>query len=692
MKVLVGPARAWASIAPPEPGASLEWSGTPSSINVAIGGSYNAAQHVVYDGEDTLTYSSIGTSLSGTGISLNTSTGVLSVSGEASAGTVGGIQIRVSDGTLTADSPAFSVTKQSSTLVLDLPGSISVNRVYGGSGSGLMTLIELSDYVTYAGGGSPTYSFVGGKPSVYLSLIASTGRLFVGANALPMSVSVTVQVTDGTHTESGTFTLNVSVPGYQPLKIVELAATQVASRNGRLDIGFHTLYDGAGTLAYSSIGSALPAGATLNASTGLISLSAVSVGTTSGIQIRVTDGTHTADSSVFALQVVDEDLIYPDDLTWLGAFRMPSGMELDYASGCIGVDPAGNGGAGSIFVPGHPWYNLWGEISIPTLVASTSKGSLNRASQLQAMIDALEGTIGEISPPSHQLGGALALGSELVLTAYQYYGTSQTKTHWIRPRNLSTTGSLTGPVESEYSGSVPWNPDIPESQWPHRTFAGAMARIPAALQSAFGGKAVAGHTGLTNVAAESAGPCAFVFDPDDIGETTPLPFVGALGYPQSRGLGLRLGVPSDTHRSVSFNQTTVIRGIVIPSGRDSVLFVGRQRRGEYWYGEPWIDADQNDTNWGYDPNTGHSNKGPNARGHQYQVWAYRRADLLAVTAGTKAHWEPLPYAMWKLDLPLYDRAEPQDVSASFDEATNRIYLHCNEQDGTLPITHVMEIE
>ena len=109
MKVLVGPARAWAGVVPPEPGASLSWSGVPSSITRSLGTTYGLSQHVEYDGEESLTYSSIGTSLSGTGISLNSSTGVLTVDAGASAGTVSGIQVRVTDGSLTADSAAFAI-------------------------------------------------------------------------------------------------------------------------------------------------------------------------------------------------------------------------------------------------------------------------------------------------------------------------------------------------------------------------------------------------------------------------------------------------------------------------------------------------------------------------------------------------------------------------------------------------------
>lgn len=700
MKVLVGPARAWASIAPPEPGASLEWSGTPSSINVAIGGSYNAAQHVVYDGEGVLTYSSVGTSLSGTGISLNASTGVLSVSGEASAGTVGGIQIRVTDGTLTADSPTFSAVKQSSVLALDFPATLNLTREYN-DGSGLSVTVDFEEYVSYSGGGSLTYNWVGGRPSKYISLNSSTadngypGRMRIAANSPPLSFpSLTVQVTDGTHTETATFALNVSVPGYQILRFQEFLAEQVASRSGRVILGHHTLYDGAGTLTYSSIGSSLPAGASLNSSTGLITLSSVAVGTYTGLQFRITDGTNTVDTPMFSLEVVDEALIYPDTLSWVGAFRMPSGMALtDYMGRGMGVDPAGNSGAGSLFVPSHDQYTRWGEITIPTPTASTSKSALARADQLQAIVDAYEGTIGEISPPSHQNGGILPWGSEVVLSAYQYYGTSQVKTHWIRPRNLSTTGSLVGPVES--AGTTPPTWHVSGGTWPRRSFAGNMARVPTSKQSIFGGPAVSGQAGTTNIGEEANGPFAGVFDPDEIGVTNPLPYKGVVGYPLERALCTEMGGLSTTSRSVTWNQASVVRGIAIPSNKDATLFVGILSMGEYWYGEPTTDSWAADTNWGYDPFTGHSSKGPHAYPGRYAVWAYRNSDINAVRAGAKKHYEIFPYAIWTLDIPLYDKdvegISLNDVSAAFDETTNRLYLCCHFLDGDYPVVHVLEV-
>lgn len=685
----------------PEDESSLDWSGLPSSFSITVGNSVNLSSYVSYSGSGSLTYSSIGTSLSGTGISLNSSTGILSVDSEATTGTVTGVQIRVTDGTLSDDSNSFSVVKESESevLTLNFPSSFNLTRT-NTNGSGNQIVIDFEDFVSYSGSNPLVYTWVGGRPSNYLSLNSSTvndgypGRLFIAANSPPLSFpSLTMQVTDGVHTQTATFTLTVSVPGYSVLRIQELSSNQVASKNGEINLRFHTLYDDVGTLVYSSIGSSLPSGATLNSGTGILSLSNVAVGTYTGLQFRVTDGVYVEDSPTISLQVVDEDLIYPSDLDWLGAFRFPSGMsDIEYPEGGIGVDPNGNSGNGSLFVPGHNHRNKWGEISIPTPVASTNKNSLNRATELQAVVDAFEGTIDDISPPSHRLGGSLAWGSEVVLAAYQYYGTSQTKTHWIRPRNLSTTGSLVGPVEASGSGNGNWSPTVPSAEYPHRSFAGYMATIPSAHQTSFGGPAVSGQAGLTNEVAEANGPHVCVFDPDDIGVTNPLPFYCVVGYPDQNSLCERLGLASDTTRSVSWNQTYGVKGMAIPSSKDAFLVFGVGGSGEYWYGEGGFDARGEYLNWGYVEN---ESKGPHTSETRYIVWAYRIADVEAVKAGTKKHYEVLPYAMWKLDLPLYDRTSkgvPESMSATFDDTTNRIYVSCHHQDGDVPIIQVLEIQ
>ncbi len=695
MRMLVGPARAWAGVVPPEPGTSLSWSGVPSPIAIAIGGSHNLAQYVEYDGEGSVTYSSIGASLAGTGISLNTSTGVLSVSGGASAGTVSGIQIRATDGTLSADSEVFSVTKETSALALDFPASFDLERGIQDNGDGGRGIaIDLDEYVTYSGGGSLTYTWIGGRPSNFISLNSSTanngypGRMRIAANCPPLSFpALTVQVTDGTHTETATFALNVSVPDYSYLYTQGLSVSQVASRNGQIDLAAHTIHNASGTLSYSSIGAPLPEGMSLNAATGRLSLSDVATGTYSGLQFRITDGTRTTDTPAFSLQVVDEDLIYPADLEWLGAFRLPADMYSGYSETYVGFNANGNGGAGSLFVPGLATGPTFGECTIPAPVASTSKAALNRATMIQQMIDPYEGTIGDISPPSQRSGQVVGYGDEAVMTAWQYYGDGQSKTHWIRPRNLATTGSLVGPVESEITAAAAF---YPSKEWPHRSAAGAMCKIPAALQAALGGKMLTGHAGVPFNGNESKGPFACVFDPDDIGVETPLPLSGVLGYPDDVDLAYQYGLNTRA-RNIFWGEPSIATALILPEGRDTLLVIGTHGVGEYWYGEPATDAWANDLNWGYSAGASHS-KGPSAAPGRWSVWAYRVSDLLAVKAGTKLHYEVRPYAVWRLDLPLYDAIECGVISGDYDPQTGRVYLACAYSDGDSPIVHVLEVQ
>lgn len=507
MKVLVGPARAWAGVAPPEPGASLSWSGVPASITRSLGTTYDLSQHVVYDGEGEVSYSSIGTSLSGTGISLNASTGVLTIDADASPGTISGIQVRATDGASTSDSPAFSVEK------------------------------------------------------------------------------------------------------------------------------------------------------------------------------------------------VDEVLLYAEDLTRVGAFRLPDQVVTEpqfmnlfgYTWG-IGFDSAGNSGAGSIFIHGRDTLpGLIGEISVPTISASTTLGDLHVASILQAQADASEGTM-PIAENGMQAGGILVDGSEIVFSAWNYYGGDLSATHWRRPKNLANTGNVTGPVEISFTNVGAWSPE--QSSWPHRFAAGHMCPVPPAWQTALGGRAITGIGGVPTMATNSEGPAAVAFDPADVGTDDPFLATVCVAYPHTRSLQRLLeGVVDPMQQGVateSWGDATDCRGMVFPDGADCVLFFGVHGYGEYWYG----------TGQATDPEAPHydptdTNQGGHAYPYRFQVWAYRAADLAAVKAGTKLHYQVEPYAIWSFELPLFGAdaltTRKSIRGCAYDPATQRIFLPVAGQDGGKAVVHVFQL-
>lgn len=87
------------------------------------------------------------------------------------------------------------------------------------------------------------------------------------------------------------------------------------------------------------------------------------------------------------------------DLTYMGAFQLPQGNQgvSSYGYGGLGMtwNPAGNGGAGSLFISANPQYQGIGEVSIPALktVTMSTINTLNTATALQSVTDITNGAL-----------------------------------------------------------------------------------------------------------------------------------------------------------------------------------------------------------------------------------------------------------------------------------------------------------
>ena len=90
-----------------------------------------------------------------------------------------------------------------------------------------------------------------------------------------------------------------------------------------------------------------------------------------------------------------------------------------------------------------------------------------------------------------------------------------------------------------------------------------------------------------------------------------------------------------------------------------------------------------------------SDKGEHAYPYNYQLWAYDLNDLAAVKAGRKKPWEPKPYGVWPLDLPI-PAPETQIGGVGYDMSRQRLYVAQKkaDQDGYAfrPIIHVFHIK
>ncbi len=495
MKVLVGPARIWAGAVAPGPSASLSWSGVPTSITRSLGTTYGLSQHVEYDGEGILTYSSVGTSLSGTGISLDSSKGMLTIAEDASAGVVSGLQFRVSDGSLSDDTSTLSITK------------------------------------------------------------------------------------------------------------------------------------------------------------------------------------------------VDELLVYPESLVRVGAFRLPDSEDYAYGGG-LAFNPAGNGGAGSLFVRGSsagqsPFRVA--EISIPTPVNSNSLGDLPRPTVLQALADPTNGTLAEIGSDYRALSGLVVDGGRLILSAYVSYGDTQNGSHWTRPLNLAATSDVIGPVSFDALNSAPWDP--PSGTYGSRLYGGPMCEVPAPWREALGGSHLTGASGLSWIGKSSDGLLLASFSPDDLQAEDPIGCNVLMGFPVGREMQRLWGYSlpeANEHYQREDNQAAVF------FAGDSVVVVGRHAMGVREYGTSAPAGSIVDPAFP-------SIQGEHAYPYRYQCWAIRAADLAAVKAGAKLHYEVKPYATWELVVPMYAMTGAEHVGlingGAFDPATGRLWLSFHNHEGFgHAVVHVFDVE
>lgn len=363
-----------------------------------------------------------------------------------------------------------------------------------------------------------------------------------------------------------------------------------------------------------------------------------------------------------------QSLLQQSNLTYQGAFRVPhgtfGGSTFDYGGSAMAFNPSGNGGAGSLFIVGHAQHQMTAEISIPSPVNSSNVASLNVATILQNFADPTEGKMGAINPPtvgSRSIGGQLAANGKLYVTGFVFYdGAGEaTKSHFVRPLNLATTGQVTGPLQVTSPGSAGF-------------VGGWINPIPSAFQASLGGPFFTGQCCLSVISRTSYGPAAFSFDIANLGVKDPVPSAPLVYYP---GTHPTLGNWGDT--SPYFNGTTQISGAIIPVNTRSMLFFGRHGTGPFCYGsgtanqalvgQPTGEGDF----YCFDPADG--SKGTHAYPYRNQVWAYDLNDLAAVKAGTKNPWDPIPYAVWGLSLP-FSSGNVRSGAVAYDSFNQIIYM------------------
>jgi hypothetical protein len=393
----------------------------------------------------------------------------------------------------------------------------------------------------------------------------------------------------------------------------------------------------------------------------------------------------------------------PDDLEYLGAFRLPEasgGSNWEYSGQGLTYYPAGDpsgpedGFYGSLFGFGHDHHVQVSEISIPAPVLSKNLDELNTAVTLQPFAD-LSG--GLFNPEAMDL--------PVADLAYLPPGSGQEpgKLHFTFGQHFQDFEPSHGWAELDLSNPRPVGPWVLEGYTNYVTN-DYLFDIPTDWAAAY----TPGQSLATGRFREGVwggfGPALFAYSPPTAGTTitsvTPLLLYGV----QEPGL---TDITTDESMQMDGYQEADhwLGGAWLTSNdKSAVIFVGTKALSHSWYGFA------NGVVWDYDcadqvpatcpdpPDWPYDNRGYWAEDYQAQVVFFDPADLAAVARGEMQTWKPQPYATLILDEYLFDPeldyAEyKRDLvaAAAFDREHGLLFIIERLSDEYKSVIHVWRI-
>jgi hypothetical protein len=403
----------------------------------------------------------------------------------------------------------------------------------------------------------------------------------------------------------------------------------------------------------------------------------------------------------------NEILLYPEDLEYLGAFRLPeasgdssweySGRGLTYfPDGAAAETP--DGYPGSLFGVGFDQQNFVSEISIPIPVISRDLEQLNTASTLQPFADITNGIFGESDLPRLGIQYLPALdgqdGGKLHFVHGQHFQVFEPSHGWSEldlahpdPAGPWLFGNYSNYVTSDYlfeipedwAGSLPGNPRLATGRFREGVWGGL-------------------------------GPALFAYSPIQGGKTpktnavlqgiTPLILYGV------QETGLPDIITDPTQKMVNYSEDdSWWGGAWLTSGdRAAVIFTGTKASGKTWYGFA------NGVVWEYDcaervpptcpkvPEWPYENRGYWAESYQPRILFFNPYDLVRVANGKMNTWDPQPYAQMDLSGMFYDpkislENYKYDITgaAAFDRERGILFVVERLADGAKSVIHVWRI-
>jgi len=390
-------------------------------------------------------------------------------------------------------------------------------------------------------------------------------------------------------------------------------------------------------------------------------------------------------------EYISGELIAPEDLTYLGAFRLPGesgGSNWMWSGYAATYYPGGNpngaddGFPGSLFAVGHDHHQMISEISIPVPVLSSSKNleELSTAETIQPFADITGGMFGELEIPRAGLQYLPAQGEQE--TGKLYFSWGQHHEDALNPSfgwseldlsNPQTAGAWHLGTYSTYTTND-YMFDIPED-WAAANTPGlrlATGRFRDGLWSGRGPALYAmgpyneGNPPAPGSTLEQVTPLLLY------GEHTP----GELYVQSDESMALNNFAESDEWSG----------GAWLTAGEKSaVVLVGTKGIGGAWYGfsngvEYPVDG-VGEAEYPPVPDWPHDARGWWSESIEAQILFFDPADLAAVARGEMETYEPQPYAVMTIDdylfKPGYNYEEGKMYvlgAAAFDRENGLLYI------------------
>ncbi len=378
--------------------------------------------------------------------------------------------------------------------------------------------------------------------------------------------------------------------------------------------------------------------------------------------------------------------IYPSDLEYRGAFRLPGpGGENGWGWGgnalayYPGGDPGGpaDGYPGSLYGTGHDWYQRVSEISIPVPVISPGKSlsDLNTASTLQPFADIRQG---------------LFPGFEIPYCGLEYLTAGSGRTRgrlyfgWHQHLQIDPHYPTHGWCELDLSSPNPAGPWYIGNYDTYSTTDYLFA-VPQGWADAYAGGRCLATGRMRDGGQGGQGPCIYMIAPWQAGNPpapgTVLDALPLLQYSTSYWEDPNGGA----YTMDRYQHSDMWPGAawLTAGGNSAVIFAGTKGRGDCWYGNPAGPCLECD------------NRGWWSTYFDGEIIFFDPADLAAVALGEMEPYEPQPYAVMNIDSLLYHIDSPQMrdhlKAATFDREHGYLYIFEPLVDDDKPIVHVWKV-